>query len=176
MDNKKVLMLISWKDFRDEEYFVPKEYLEKKGVLVETASLFKGMAQGIEGGEALVDVKISEVKVEHYDALIACGGPGMVKLLDNLEFQKVVKDFFVFKKIIASICIAGALLAKSKILKNKKATVWSSEMDKSAIKILEKEGAIYQNSDIVVDGDIITVSGPKVATEFAEEIYKKLIN
>ena len=47
-------------------------------------------------------------------------------------------------------------------------------MDKSAVKILKESGAIYQDNPVVVDGKIITASGPLVAKKFAEAIINTL--
>ena len=38
LENKKIAMIVAFKDFRDEEYFVPKEILETAGAEVKTAS------------------------------------------------------------------------------------------------------------------------------------------
>jgi len=51
-------------------------------------------------------------------------------------------------------------------------------MDKSAIKILKENRAIYQKEPVVVDGNIITSSGPSSAKDFAgtlDRILKKNI-
>jgi protease I len=65
-------------------------------------------------------------------------------------------------------------LAKAGVLKGKKATVWSSPMDKSPIKILTQNGAIFENLDVVVDGNIITANGPQAAEEFGIVISKHI--
>lgn len=169
---KKILMVVAFKDFRDEEYFIPKEVLEKAGFSIDTTSTQKGVATGIEGGQAVVHVGLDEINLENYKAVIFVGGSGMAKELDNLDFHKLAKDFYQADKVITAICIAPALLAKAGILENKKATVWSSALDKSFIKILEENGTIYEDSSVVVDGKIITANGPDAAEEFGEAIKK----
>jgi len=47
-------------------------------------------------------------------------------------------------------------------------------MDKSAIKILEEEGAKYLAEEVVVDGKIVTALGPSVAKKFGEALIKVL--
>ena len=64
MGNKKVLFVIAFRDFRDEEFFEPKEILEKAGFQVEVASTEKGMAIGVNGGEVKVDFLIDEARVD----------------------------------------------------------------------------------------------------------------
>lgn len=168
--NKKILMVIAFKDFRDEEYFVPKEILEQNGFMIETTSNKKGIAIGADGGEVEILKSIQEINSDDYEGIIFVGGPGMVKELDNLEFQKLAQEFYKRNKLVSAICIAPAILAKAKVLEHKKATVWSSSLDKSAIKILEENGAIYQNQNVVRDQNVITANGPQAAEEFAKEI------
>jgi len=77
-------------------------------------------------------------------------------------------------KVLAAICIAPGILAAAGVLNNKKVTVWSSAMDKSFIRILEKSGAKYLDKSVVSDGKIITASGPDAAQEFAQAIIDRL--
>lgn len=170
----KILMVVAFKDFRDEEYFVPKEILEKAGFSIDTTSTEKGIAIGSQGGEAVIHVGIDEINLENYKAIVFCGGSGMAKELDNSDFHKLARDFSENNKIVAAICVAPALLAKSGILENKKATVWSSALDKSFIKILEENGAIYENNPVVIDNGVITANGPDAAEKFGEMI-KELV-
>ena len=172
--NKKILMVVAFKDFRDEEYFVPKEILEKNGFTVETTSSQIGLAVGVEGGEVEITKTAKEIETKDYEGVIFIGGPGMTKELDNLDFQKLAQDFYQENKLVSAICIAPALLAKAKILENKRATIWSSPLDKSAIKILKENNAIYVDQPVVLDGKIITANGPLAAQEFGQAIVNFL--
>lgn len=205
---KKALMVIAFRDFRDEEYFTPKGILENEGIEVKTASNKKGLpaaclpdrqgrqgiAIGADGGEAEVDLLVSEVypvrnsppqvpsgaqsagaisngvNPSDFDAVVFVGGPGCLKSLDNEESYNLAKETIAKNKILAAICISPVILARAGVLRGKKATVWTNSMDKSAIKILEQNGAIYQNKTVVVDGKIITADGPISAKEFGERI------
>lgn len=173
---KKILMVVAFKDFRDEEYFIPKEVLEKAGFFIDTTSTEKGIAVGSQGGEAVIHVGMDEINLENYEAVVFCGGPGMVNELDNQDFHKLIKDFYQSNKVVAAICISPALLAKAGILENKKATVWSSALDKSFIKVLEENGAIYEDNSVVIDNKIVTANGPDAAEEFGKAIKELLSN
>ena len=171
---KKILMVVAFKDFKDEEYFVTKEVLEKANFLIETTSSQKGMALGTEGGEAVITLLPSEVNPQNYEAIVFIGGSGMGKELDNQEFQKLAQEFVKNDKIVAAICVAPGLLAKAGILNNLKATVWSSALDKSLIKILKDYGALYEDLAVVQDGKIVTANGPDAAQEFGKAIVNLL--
>jgi len=173
-ENKKVAIVTAFKDFRDEEYFVPKEILEKAGVEVKTASNQKGTARGADGGEAKVDLLISEINPVEFDAVVFVGGPGCLDNLDNETSYKVIKETVAQGKVLASICISPVILAKAGVLQGKKATVWSSSMDRGPVKTLEENGADYQEESVVVDGKIITGNGPGAAKEFGQAIVEVL--
>jgi protease I len=109
-----------------------------------------------------------------FDAVVFIGGPGALERLDNEISYKLARDTIEKGKILAAICVSPAILAKAGVLKSKKAVVWSSALDKSAVKILEDNGAIYEGESVVIDGKIITAHGPSSAQEFGEKILLML--
>ena len=174
LENKKVAMLIAFRNFRDVEYFVPREILEESGVKIKTVSNKEGLAIGADGGEVKVDILLENFKVADFDALVFVGGPGCLQSLDNDNSYKIAKEAVNQGKILASICISPVILAKSGVLEGKKATVWSSPMEKSPIKTLEEGGAVYQEDNVVVDGKLITANGPGAAHQFGHAIVEAL--
>lgn len=174
IDDKKIAIIVAFKDFRDEEYFIPKEIFENAGAKVETVSSEAGTARGVNGGEALVDLILEDLRPEEYNAVIFIGGPGAHDYIGNKEINRIAQRAADANKVIGAICIAPAVVAKTGILKGKHATVWTSPLDKSMVKVLEESGAIYEAEDVVTDGKIVTGNGPKSAKKFAEAIVKAL--
>lgn len=172
--SKKIVMIVAFKDFRDEEYFVPKEILEAAGVEIKTASNQEGKARGADGGEVEVNLLISEVNTADFDAIVFIGGPGALKYLDDENSYRIAKETVSQNKVLAAICISPVILAKAKALEGKRATVWSSPFDKNPINILESSGVIYEAKDVVIDGKIVTANGPAAAKRFAEAIVELL--
>jgi protease I len=170
---KKAVMIIAFREFRDVEYFVPKEILEKAGIEVKTASNKMGTAIGADGGDTNVDLLVSQINVSDFDAIIFVGGPGCLDALDNEDSYKVAKEAVSQNKVLAAICISPVILAKAGVLKGKRATVWN-DFAKTQAKILEKEGAIFEDKPVVVDGKIVTANGPKAAKEFGNTILELL--
>ncbi len=166
---KKVVMIISKNNFRDEEYLQPKEILTKAKVKVITASSSKGTAKGMLGATQNVDISVNEIDAKNYDAVIFIGGSGASEYFDNKQAHKIVRDAISGKKILGAICIAPITLAKAGVFKNKKATVFSSEVEE-----LKKWGANYTGKKVEVDGNIITASGPEAAKQFGEKILEIL--
>ena len=172
--DKKIAIIIAFRDFRDEEYFIPKQVLEEGGAKVITVSTSQGTAIGSLGGDTKVDILLKDLKVSDFDAVVFIGGPGAPKYLDKEESYRVAKETISQNKVLAAICIAPAILAKAGVLEGKRATVWSSSMDKSAIKILEDNKAEYLSELVVVDDNIVTGDGPAAAQKFGEKIVEVL--
>jgi len=171
---RKIAAVIAFRDFRDEEYFIPKKIIESAGFSIETVSNKKGIAFGAAGGEVEVDLLLNEVNLSDFEAIVFSGGSGCLKYLDNDDSYSLVRKTVDSGKVLGSICISPVILAKAGVLNGKKATVWNSPLDKFGIKILNDFGAIYEDKPVVVDGKIITAAGPFAAKEFAEEIIKNV--
>jgi len=171
---KRVAMIIAFRDFRDAEFFIPKEILERAGADVVAVSTKKGLAIGADGGEVRIDVLLGEIKSENFDAIVFIGGPGAIDYLDNQSSYNLAKETLEKGRILAAICISPTILANAGVLKGKKATVWSSPLDKNPIRILKNGGAIYQEALVVIDGKIITANGPEAAEEFANALVSHL--
>ncbi len=174
LSGKKMAMIIAPIDFRDEEYFIPKSVFKENGAEVITASLKKGEALGSYGGVAKIDELVDDLKTDKLDVLIFVGGSGAVSYLENKQCHKLANEMNKQGKIVGAICIAPIILARAGVLVGRKATVWSSPMDKSAVKILEKAKVDYLAQPVVVDGNIITANGASQARRFAERISQML--
>ncbi len=163
-------LIIAFRDFRDEEYFGTKEVLENRGFKTKTFSNEKGIALGRFGGEVKVDNLIDDLNVDEFDAVVFIGGPGATKFLDNDISYRIARQALDRGKILAGICIAPMILAKANVLKGKKCTVWSSDLDKSAIRILKEKGGIYEDKSVVADENVITADNYEAARAFGQSI------
>jgi len=168
LSSKKVVMVIAPENFRDEEYFHTKESIEKKGAIVDTASLQKTAISGIEKKEVEVDLLLNDIGDE-YDAIVFVGGGGAKIYFQNEKAQQLARKYYDDGKVVAAICIAPLILAHAGILKDKKATVW----DGSHSDLIDF-GANYTAKDVEADGNIITANGPRASYKFGKMIAKAL--
>jgi deglycase len=166
-----VLMIIAPKDYRDEEFKVPYDYLKSLEYKVTTASLDTIDATGMLGLVVKPDLKINDIDSLAYDALVLVGGTGSIIYWDNPVVQQLVKYFSRPPRILAAICLAPVTLARAGVLKNKIATIFK---DRTTIDELQKGGAKYVEKDIVISDNIITASGPQASEKFAKTIAKVL--
>lgn len=165
----KILMVVAPKDFRDEEFFEPKQIFQKAGLQIAVASKGVKEAQGLLGGSIPVDIDITQVNLNDYDAVIFIGGPGSSIYFNDSIALELAKSAYQSQKIIGAICIAPSILANAGFLQGKKVTCFSSEAEN-----LKAKGAQYTSEPVTVDGKIITASGPQAARQFGEAIVKVL--
>lgn len=174
ISGKKIAMIIAFKDFQDQEYFNTRQVFEGHRAEIINASVSLGKASGTYGGEVEIDKKLEEINVEDFDAVVFIGGSGASDYIDNQKCHQIAKEAIIQNKVLGAICIAPAILAKSGVLQGRKATVWTSSLDKSAAKILKDNGADFQDKDVVVDGKIVTANGPAAAEKFGQAVVNLL--
>ena len=171
---KKVLMVIAFRNFRDEEYKYPRMALESAGAKVVVASTKTGIAVGMLGLRAKVDIPLSKARAKWFDAVVFVGGSGTTALWRNKDALRLAREAVKQKKVLAAICLAPIILANAGVLRGKRATVWASPGG-GTVRMLKSKGAIYVNKPVVKSGNIITANGPKAAKAFAREILKALL-
>ncbi|MDR1474455.1 MAG: DJ-1/PfpI family protein [Endomicrobium sp.] len=166
---KRVVFVTAPEVFRDEEYYKPKKILEKAGVEVITSSVKIGELIGRFGYKTESTVLISNINCTDFDAIVYIGGVGASVFFEDNDALRLANEFFKQNKPVASICIAGVILANSGILKGKKATVYIDGK-----KSLIRGGADYTGRFLEVDGNVITANGPDAAEELGKSILKAL--
>jgi len=167
--DKPVLLVIAPKNFRDEELFQTQEELEKAGFKTEIVSQTTGVIHGALGGTVEVEKIINNVNISQYSALVFVGGGGASVYFNSPQALNLARGFASQGKVVAAICIAPSILANAGLLKGKKATAFRSEQ-----KNLVQNGTIWVNKPVVVDGKIVTASGPAAAREFGQKIAELL--
>ncbi len=171
LSNKTILMVIAPSDFRDEELFVPKEFFEKTGAEVVIASENKGIAKGMLGGTAPVDLSVSEVDINDYDAVVFVGGSGVEshKLYENDAYLKLAADADSSGKVIGAICLGPMVPAAAGVLSGKNATVFET-----GASYITGKGANYTGAEVTRTGRIVTGEGPNAVEEFARAVAEAL--
>lgn len=172
MVTKKVLFVVASKGYQSVEFAVPKNLLEQAGFTVVTASDQEGFAHAQDESTIPIDLKIYDAAVNDYDGIFFVGGPGALEHLDHEFSYNLIQHAFKDKKIIGAICIATRILAHAGILRDKQATGWNG--DNELASIYQDYRVQYVPKDVVVDGSIITATGPNAAREYAEIIISLL--
>jgi len=171
----RIAMIIAFEDFQDKEFAVPKEILEKAGLIIDVFSSKKGEASSI--GELKVDIELTLEdllsKVNDYAAIIFVGGPGSVDFHKNKTAHDIILAAQKSGKVLAAICLGPFTLANAGILKGVEATAWTDD-EVFTVKGFEKLGARYVKKPVVVSGRIVTANGPSASAEFGAAIVELL--
>jgi deglycase len=172
LTDKKVLMAIPHTQFRDEEFFEPRQILESEGATVIVASTAVRMCYGTNRGSVQSTVTIADAKAEDYDALVICGGPSAPEIFWNdKKLAELATAMAAAGKVVAAICLSTVVLAKAKLPAGKKATVYFLPQ---AIQELKNAGATYVMDPLIVQEKLILAEGPTEAVKFAHAISAAL--
>jgi protease I len=164
----QVVMIIAFQRFQEKEYDPPKAIFERAGYRVVTASSQLGLATNKTGGKTNVDLTLDQVKPADYAAVTFIGGPGSFDLYDNQTCHQIARETVKENKLLAAICAAPGILARAGVLKGKKATMFDDTGE------IAKGGGTFVPQGVVIDGKLITATGPDTAKAWAETIVKAL--
>lgn len=124
----------------------------------------------------LVDKTISEIKADDFDALAIPGGfeeYGFYEEVYDERFLNLIREFDAQGKIIATICVAALPVAKSGVLKNRKATIYNLGDGRRQQQLKEFNVEVIDQS-IVIDKNIITSCCPATAPGVAFKLLELL--
>ena len=170
---KNILMVLASETFRDIEFLVPKAFFEQAGWTVQTASS-KKESVGRFGYKVQNDFLLEEVSADSFNGIYFVGGKGALEYLDNDVAKKLFETFLEQGKPVAAICAAPKNFLKWGLLKGKNATGNNSGQEFQHM--AEEYGATpYLLESVVVDGLILTASGPEASEESANK-YIELLN
>ncbi len=170
VQGKRVVMVVPLRNFWDIELTKVKEIFEQNGLRVTIASSTLKEATGMFGTQIKPDVVLGKVKSALYDAIVFVGGEGAIQYWDDPNAHRLVKTAVKEGKVLGAISIAPITLANTKVLKGRRATVWST-----LGKRLEGSGAIYTGNPLEVDGNIVTADSYEGAEEFAKTILSMIL-
>lgn len=122
----------------------------------------------------IIDCLIDEIDVNTFDALAIPGGFEVYGFYNDAyddRFLDVIRAFKAKNKIIASICVGALPLGKSGILKDKKGTVYNSQIRREALKGF---GVNVIHQPIVFEDKVITSWGPSTAIDVALLLLENL--
>lgn len=165
----KKALIISADNFEDTELLVPYYRLKEEGIEVDIASIHKGKIKGKRGYEVEATKSLKEVNADDYDILILPGGKAPEAVRKQKEAIEIARHFFKKNKPVAAICHGPQTLISAELLKGRHATCYKTVSDE-----LKESGAVYEDKEVVVDGNLITSRQPSDLPAFLREIIKKI--
>jgi len=179
LDGKKVAILVA-DGFEQVELTEPRKALSEAGAKSELISPMEGRVRGWTGedwgDDFEVEVPLSSAKAEEYDALLLPGGRiNPDRLRTERQAVEFVRHFFEQGKPVAAICHAPWMLVEADVVRGRHLTSYPSIRTD-----LENAGALWEDSEVVVDSGLVTSRKPddlpafnrKMVEEIAEGVHE----
>jgi protease I len=160
--------------FEDMEVFFPAFRLLEHGWQVIVAAPDRKEIHGEHGYVLLPDKIIEEINPDEYDLLIIPGGsphgaPATVRKMK--EAQEIARAFFEKNKPVASICHGPWTLASAGLVKGRHLTsFWHDGVPED----IRKAGGLWEDKEVVVDGNLVTSRWPLDLPAFMREMMKQV--
>jgi protease I len=168
MNTNKVLFLIG-ENFEDLEFFYPYYRLKEEGFSAVVAYKEKRKVSGKHGYTIEPDITFKEIKPEEYIALVIPGGKGPADIREDKDVIRVVKYFMDKTKPVAAICHGPQVLVSAGVVKNRRLTSWQSV----AVEV-KNAGGLWEDTAVLVDGNLITSRMPSDLPYFASKLISAL--
>ncbi len=124
------------------------------------------------------ELLFDHISTDDFDALAIPGGfetAGYYEDAFDERTQTLIRAFHSANKPIASICVAALALGKAGILQEKNATTYDLP-EGNRQQQLADFGALIKRGRVVIDGTIITSTGPATALDVAFVLLQLLTN
>jgi protease I len=161
------VLILSANDFEDTELLVPLYRLREAGFSVDIASLSKEAIKGKHGYEVPVTKVFKDVVPAEYGLLVLPGGKAPAAIRNDPAVQEIARSFFADGKPVAAICHGPQILVSAGLLKGPHATCYQSVTLE-----LKEAGALYEDSEVVVDGQLVTSRQPEDLPAFNRELMR----
>ena len=168
LKGKRVLIFAA-AQYEDLELWYPKIRLEEEGASTTVAGMGERTYQGKRGYPVTVDTHVEQVESSDFDALVIPGGFAPDQLRRSEQVLRLTKEIYQAGKPVAFICHAGWVPISAKILKGKRATSVRAIKDD-----MENAGVSWEDSAVVVDGNLISSRTPADLPQFCKALIAAL--
>ena len=97
------------------------------------------------------DIAFADVEPERYDGIILSGGRAPEYLRNDPRLQKIVRHFVERQKPIAALCHGSLILAAVDAVRGRTISTFEA-----LARDMERAGARFKNTEVVVDGNLVT--------------------
>jgi len=169
LDGKRIAVLAE-DLYEDMELWYPAIRMKEAGAKVIVVGT--GTAETYAGKRGLsvtAETTADKVAEADFDALIVPGGYAPDLLRRHKSVLKLVRDMFDAGKPVAAICHAGWVLVSAGVVRGKRLTSVAAIKDD-----MVNAGAQWEDSEVVVDGNLITSRKPDDLPAFCKAIIASL--
>jgi protease I len=157
-------------EFEDMELYFPVFRLQEEGWEVTVAAPSMEVIRGEHGYGVKPDTTIDTVNPDDYDLLLIPGGspsgaPSTVRKVPKA--QEIARSFFAKNKPVASICHGPYTLVSAGLVKGRHLTsYWYDGVPEE----IRKGGGIWEDKEVVVDGNLVSSRWPMDLPAFMREL------
>lgn len=155
--------------YEDLELWYPKIRLEEEGVRTVVAGLGERSYQGKRGYPVTPDVSVEDIRAASFDGLVIPGGYAPDILRRSRRVLELTREIFEAGKPVAFICHAGWVPISAGIVRGRRGTSVGAIRDD-----LVNAGLVWEDSAVVVDGNLISSRTPADLPQFCRAIIAAL--
>ncbi len=163
------VLFISADNFEDTELLVPYYRFLEEGIQVDIASMKRSRIKGKHGYEVEVNKALRDIMPGDYDALLLPGGKAPEAVRQDEKARDIAKYFFEKNKPVFAICHGPQTLISAGLLRGRHSTCY-----KTVASEMKEAGALYEDKEVVVDGNLVTSRQPSDLPAFLRETMKIL--
>src|SRR5690606_25128842 len=167
--DQRTILFFAGPMYEDLELWYPKIRLEEEGARTVVAGIGETTYHGKHGYPCTVDTHVDQVSAADFDALVIPGGFAPDKLRRVPKVLSLTKEIFDAGKPVAFICHAGWVPISAKIVRGRRGTSVGAIRDD-----LENAGLQWEDSPVVVDGNLISSRTPADLPDFCRAIIAAL--
>lgn len=168
LENRSVLFFAG-PLYEDLELWYPKIRLEEEGARTVVAGTGERTYQGKRGYPLTVDTSVDQVEAAEFDGLVIPGGyaPDIMRRSERL--LQLTREIYHAGKPVAFICHAGWVPISAGIVRGRRGTSVRAIRDD-----LVNAGMIWEDSPVVVDGNLISSRTPADLPDFMRALIAAL--
>jgi protease I len=155
--------------YEDLELWYPKIRLEEEGARTVVAGTGEKTYQGKRGYPVTVDTSVDQIEAADFDGLVIPGGYAPDIMRRSQKLLQLTKEIYQAGKPVAFICHAGWVPISAGIVRGKRGTSVGAIKDD-----LVNAGMLWEDSAVVVDGNLISSRTPADLPQFCRAIIAAL--
>lgn len=163
------VLILSADNFEDSELLAPYYRFLEEGFEVDIASMKQGKITGKHGYEVYANMFLGEVNPDVYDLLFLPGGKAPEAIRKQPAALEIARRFFAVGKPVAAICHGPQTLITAGLLNGRRATCYRTVASEMKV-----AGVLYEDAEVVVDGNLVTSRQPSDIPAFMRETMKLL--
>jgi len=165
----KTILFFAGPLYEDLELWYPKIRLEEEGARTVVAGTGEKMYLGKRGYPLTVDTSVDGIEAADFDGLVIPGGYAPDIMRRSQKLLQLTREIYQAGKPVAFICHAGWVPISAGIVRGKRGTSVGAIKDD-----LVNAGMLWEDSPVVVDGNLISSRTPADLPQFCKAIIAAL--